>query len=51
MPGPQRSPVEAAQNDVPTTQGQFDGLCSFAFNLGLRKVINSTLWRTRMAHD
>ncbi len=33
----------------PTTQGQFDALCSFAFNLGMRKVLNSTLWRKHIA--
>jgi lysozyme len=35
----------------PTTQGQFDALCSFAFNLGMHKVLNSTLWREHIAGD
>jgi lysozyme len=30
---------------VVLTQGQFDALCSFAFNLGCRALLNSTLLR------
>lgn len=31
--------------DVPLTQGQFDALCSFVFNLGCAKLKGSTLLR------
>lgn len=32
------------------TQGQFDALCSFAFNLGLSALRGSTLWRKIIAN-
>lgn len=31
--------------NVPLTQGQFDAICSFVFNLGARNFINSALLR------
>lgn len=43
--------VLTALSGAPTTQGQYDALVSFCYNLGLRKAINSTLWRMHMAHD
>jgi GH24 family phage-related lysozyme (muramidase) len=43
--------VLTALSGAPTTQGQFDALVSFAYNLGLRKALGSTLWRMHMAHD
>lgn len=43
--------VTAALNGAKTTQGQFDALVSFAFNIGLRKAIGSTLWRMHTAGD
>ncbi|CAH5338753.1 lysozyme [Serratia marcescens] len=36
---------------VPITQGQFDALVSFAYNLGLRALENSTLLRRLNAGD
>lgn len=44
-------PIEAwlnqalAQGQVNLSQGAFDALCSFAFNLGLGALGESTLWR------
>lgn len=35
----------------PTTQGQFDALVSFAFNLGLGKLMSSTLLKKHKAGD
>jgi lysozyme len=43
--------VLTALSGAPTTQGQFDALVSFAYNLGLRKALGSTLWRMHMAGD
>jgi lysozyme len=33
----------------PCTQGQFDALCSFAYNCGTSKLLGSTLWRMHVA--
>lgn len=30
--------------EIEITQDQFDALCSFAFNVGINALINSTLW-------
>lgn len=40
-------PIETFLNRSPKewTQGQFDALVDFAFNLGVSKLENSTLWR------
>lgn len=35
----------------PCTQGQFDALCSFAFNLGLGALMSSTLLKRHKAGD
>jgi lysozyme len=43
--------VLTALNGAPTTQGQFDALVSFAFNVGMRKATGSTLWKKHLAHD
>jgi lysozyme len=37
--------------DVPLTQNQFDALCSFVFNLGCTRFMNSTLLRRINARD
>lgn len=34
-----------SEAEVELTQGQFDALCSFAFNLGMDALRRSTLWR------
>ena len=31
-------------DEIVVSQEQFDALCSFAFNLGLNALVNSTLW-------
>jgi lysozyme len=36
---------------VPLTQGEFDALCSWVFNLGCRALKNSTLLRKLLASD
>lgn len=41
--------VVTALEGAPTTQGQLDALVSFAYNVGLRKALGSTLWRMHMA--
>lgn len=38
-----------ADNVPPLTQGRYDALLSFAFNLGLTKLRGSTLWRKVVA--
>ena len=38
-------PITAFLGQRAMTQGQFDALCSFAFNLGLGALSGSTLWR------
>ena len=43
--------VRAILGDTPTTQGQFDALVSFAYNLGARALGNSTLMRLHKAGD
>lgn len=35
----------ASESGVTLTQGQFDALCSFLFNLGIGSLKGSTLWR------
>lgn len=48
------APREACVNDlvkVPLTQGQFDALCSFTFNLGCTALRNSTLLKLLNAGD
>jgi lysozyme len=42
--------VQAAV-DVGLTQGQFDALCSFVFNLGCARLLSSTLLRKLNAGD
>lgn len=37
--------VALNKNSIALTQSQFDALCSFAFNLGMTKLLNSTLWQ------
>lgn len=37
--------VALDKNKISVTQSQFDALCSFAFNLGITKLLNSTLWQ------
>lgn len=36
---------------VPTTQGQFDGMFSMAYNVGLSALLKSTLFRLHRAGD
>lgn len=36
---------------IPLTQGEFDGLVDFGFNLGTHALENSTLWRKLNAGD
>lgn len=36
---------------VPLTQGEFDALCDFGFNLGVHALEGSTLWRKLNAGD
>lgn len=43
--------VLTALDGAPTSQGEFDALVSFAYNLGMRKATGSTLWRMHMAGD
>jgi GH24 family phage-related lysozyme (muramidase) len=43
--------VRAILGDVPTTQGQFDALVSFAYNIGSPKLRGSTLMRKHKAGD
>lgn len=38
-----------ALNGHPTTQGEYDALVSFAYNLGLTKATGSTLWKMHIA--
>lgn len=35
--------------DAPTMQGQFDAMCSLAFNIGLRAFAHSTVLRNHLA--
>jgi lysozyme len=45
--------INHALGGKPTTQGQFDALCSLGFNVGAGKLLGSTLWRMHVAgnHD
>lgn len=43
--------VSALIGPAPTTQGQFDAMVSFAFNVGLGNLKSSTLLRKHLAHD
>lgn len=43
--------VRAILGNTPTTQGQFDALVSFAYNIGSRALGNSTLMRKHKAGD
>jgi lysozyme len=45
------SEVRAIIGEAPTTQGQFDALVSFAYNLGSARLRNSTLMRLHKAGD
>lgn len=40
----------AQSNRVTLTQGRFDALCSFVFNLGIGSLKGSTLWRKAKAN-
>lgn len=40
-----------AADRITVTQGQFDALLSFAYNLGLSALVKSTLWRKLKAGD
>jgi len=43
--------VRAILGNAPTTQGQFDAMVSFAYNIGSRSLANSTLMRKHKAGD
>ncbi len=45
--------VENALNadEIVVTQGQFDALVCFAFNVGMTALIRSTLWKKLRNHD
>lgn len=43
--------VEKMVHGVPTTQGQFDAMVSFAYNVGLGNLRSSTLLRKHVAGD
>jgi GH24 family phage-related lysozyme (muramidase) len=43
--------VRAILGDAPTTQGQFDALVSFAYNIGSNRLRGSTLMRKHKAGD
>ncbi|MDB5707867.1 MAG: lysozyme [Sphingomonas bacterium] len=43
--------VAAMLDGAPTTQGQFDAMTSFAFNVGARNLATSTLLRMHRSRD
>jgi len=45
------SEVRAILGDAPTTQGQFDAMVSFAYNIGSNSLRGSTLMRKHKARD
>ena len=44
-PDPRRAPEEVGELDVARTEGQFDALVSFAYNVGIGRLRRSTLLR------
>ena len=38
-------------DEIIVSQGQFDALVDFAYNLGASKLVNSTLWKKLKAKD
>lgn len=45
------APSVVAMTHVPLSQGQFDALCSFAYNCGIGALMSSTLMRKLNAGD